>query len=354
MKILFVVPYPQGTAPSQRFRFEHYLQYLEDNDIEYRIKSFLSKTTWNILYKPGYKWKKITGVLEGFINRFLTLFLARKYDIVFIHREATPIGPAWFEWIITKMLRKKMIYDFDDAIWISAVSKNNRGLAWLRNVIKVKNICRWATIVVTGNSFLSSFASQFNKKVKIIPTVVNTDVAHSKFQDQQVASPAIGWTGSFSTLKYLDIVLPVLQELQENYDFTFIVIADKDPKLPLKKYQFIKWDRETEVEDLLNFHIGLMPLHNDELSKGKCGFKAIQYMSLGIPAVVSPVGVNSEIVDNGVNGFLCATSEDWKKKLEELLLNADLRSKFGLSAREKIIHKYSVYATQKSFLDLFK
>lgn len=354
MKILFVVPYPQGTAPSQRFRFEHYLQYLDENGIEYRIRSFLSTATWNILYKPGYKWKKVTGVLEGFFNRVLTLFLVRKYDFVFIHREATPLGPAWFEWIITKMLRKKMIYDFDDAIWISAVSKNNSGIAWLRNVNKVKNICRWATIVVTGNSFLASYASQFNKKVKVIPTVVNTEAVHSKFQDQQVASPSIGWTGSFSTLQYLDIVLPVLQELQEKYGFTFIVIADRDPGLSLKNYRFIKWKRDTEVEDLLNFHIGLMPLYDDEISKGKCGFKAIQYMSLGIPAVVSPVGVNSEIVDDSVNGFLCESKNDWKMRLEELLNDAVLRQRFGTAARQKIVQKYSVNATVDMFMDIFK
>ena len=353
MKILFIVPYPKGTAASQRFRFEHYLQDLDRNGITYQIESFFSKSIWNILYEPGYRGRKFKGVINGFFRRFLQLFLVRQYDVVFIHREATPLGPAWFEWIIARVFHKKMIYDFDDAIWIPSMSKNNRGMIWLRNTNKVKNICKYAEIVVTGNSFLGNYALQFNDHVKLIPTVVNTEIVHNKQQDQQTSKPAIGWTGTFSTLKYLDIVLPVLQELQKKYDFLFIVIADRDPGLPLKNYRFIKWNKRTEVEDLLNFHIGLMPLYDDEISKGKCGFKAIQYMSLGIPAAVSPVGVNTEIVSDGINGFICTTQDEWLTKLEQLLNNEQLRQQMSIAARKKIENSYSVKATSEAFLNLF-
>jgi glycosyltransferase involved in cell wall biosynthesis len=353
MRILFVVPYPQGEAPSQRFRFEHYLRYLEASGITYKIAPFLDLNTWQILYKPGYKWKKIVGVIKGFLKRLVQLFFVRKYDIVFIHREATPLGPAWFEWWTTQVFRKRIVFDFDDAIWMPAVSKNNSHIKWLRNFGKVKKICKWSATVVVGNSFLAEYAKQFNNRVRIIPTVVDIEKTHTKIKDQKTGVPTIGWTGSFSTLKYLDIVLTVLQKLQDQYDFTFIVIADKDPHPALKKYRFIKWNRETEVEDLLNFHIGLMPLYDDDISKGKCGFKAIQYMSLGIPAVVSPVGVNTEIVEDGINGFLCVPESDWKKRLEELIQNSSLRSDLGLAARKKIKEKYSVEATATMFLELF-
>lgn len=147
--------------------------------------------------------------------------------------------------------------------------------------------------------------------------------------------------------------MPALRALQDKIDFTFVVIADRDPLLPLKNYRFIPWQRETEVQDLLNFHIGLMPLSNDDLSKGKCGFKAIQYMSLGIPAVVSPVGVNSRIVDNGINGFLCEDAEEWKVRLEQLLSDPISREKMGQAARRKIELAYSVRSSTKQFLDLF-
>ena len=354
MRILFVVPYPQGEAPSQRFRFEHYLRYLESSGISYKIAPFLDLNTWQILYKPGYKWKKIVGVIKGFLKRLLQLFFVRKYDIVFIHREATPLGPAWFEWWVTHIFRKRIVFDFDDAIWMPAVSKNNNRIKWLRNFGKIKKICRWSTIVVVGNSFLAAYAGQFNNRVRIIPTVVDIEKTHNKIKDQKTGIPAVGWTGSFSTLKYLDIVLPVLQKLQNQYDFTFIVIADKDPHLELKKYRFIKWNRETEVEDLLNFHIGLMPLYDDDISKGKCGFKAIQYMSLGIPAVVSPVGVNTAIVEDGSDGFLCVSEIDWKKRLAELIHNSSLRTDLGLAARKKIEERYSAQSTASMFLNLFK
>jgi glycosyltransferase involved in cell wall biosynthesis len=172
-------------------------------------------------------------------------------------------------------------------------------------------------------------------------------------QQQDTSHPSIGWTGTFSTLIYLDMVLPVLKDLQERYDFIFVVIADKDPALPLKKYKFIKWNSQTEADDLLNFHIGLMPLYDDEISKGKCGFKAIQYMSLGIPAVVSPVGVNTKIIDDGLTGYVCNTPEEWKYRLESLLNNAQLRASMGLVARLKIENYYSVKSSAPLFLQLF-
>jgi len=352
MRVLFVVPYPYGEAPSQRFRFEHYFKYLQSRGITYKIAPFLDLKTWEILYKSGYKWKKIRGVLKGFWKRLIQLFFIRKYDMVFIHREATPIGPAWFEWWVTHIFRKRIVFDFDDAIWLPLVSKNNSRIKRLRNFGKVKNICKWSKTIVVGNSFLADYALQYNNNVRIIPTVVDTE-KYNKIKDQNTGSSTIGWTGTFSNLKYLDIVLPVLQNLQKQYVFTFIVIADKDPQLALKNYRFIKWNRDTEIDDLLNFHIGLMPLYDDDASKGKCGFKAIQYMSLGIPAVISPVGVNTEIVDNGINGFLCASENDWKRSLEELIQNSLLRTDLGLAAKKKIEEKYSVQSTATMFLNLF-
>lgn len=353
MKILFLAPYPPGKSPSQRYRLEHYLQNLEQSKIKYTYRAFIGDTAWEYFFLPGNYLKKAGTVLMGFVKRFFQLFTLYKYDFVYVHREITPIGPPVFEWIITKAFRKKIIYDFDDAIWIPVTSENNKTVSGFKNFSKVGKICKWAYKVSVGNNFLGDFARKYNSAVFIVPTVVDTDNTHNKLQNQHTAAPLIGWTGTFSTLKYLSIVLPVLEELQEKYDFTFIVIADKDPALPLKKYKFIKWSKETEAQDLLKFHIGLMPLYDDDISKGKCGFKAIQYMSLGIPAVVSPVGVNSKIVDDGINGFVCSSPEEWKNKLTQLLTDAELRTVFGAAARQKIEDNYSVHATKDSFIHLF-
>ena len=353
MRILFLAPYPADESPSQRYRFEHYFPFLSAKGIHFDYKPFLNLSAWKILFKPGNYFRKVAGMLYGFSKRFFLLFLIGRYDFIYIHREATPLGPPFFEWIVSKILRKKIIYDFDDAIWIPFTSEYNKGASSLKNFGKVAKICRWSYKVSVGNGYLAAFARKYNANVIIVPTVVNTEMVHNRLQDHQTQKPSIGWTGTFSTLKYLDMVLPVLQELQMQYHFNFIVIADKDPKLHLNNYQFIKWGKDNEARDLLNFHIGLMPLYDDEISKGKCGFKAIQYMSLGIPAVVSPVGVNTEIVDEGVNGFIAGAPNEWKKKLELLLTGTGLRAAMGRAAREKIEMKYSVKATERLFFELF-
>ncbi len=353
MRILFLAPYPVNESPSQRYRFEHYLSFLKAQGLQYDYKPFLSLAAWKIIFKPGNFFKKSTAILWGFCKRFFQLFSIPRYDFIFIHREATPVGPPFFEWIYAKVFRKKIIYDFDDAIWIPFTSENNKKGSSLKNFGKVAKICRWAYKISAGNEYLASFSRQYNSNVIIVPTVVDTEEVHNRLQNQDTDSISIGWTGTHSTLKYLDIILPVLQELQDKYSFAFIVIADKDPELPLKKYKFIKWTKENEAADLLSFHIGLMPLYDDEISKGKCGFKAIQYMSLGIPAVVSPVGVNTIIVDEGISGFIAASSAEWKQKLELLLTNTALRTSLGTAARKKIEKDYSVVATRQLFLNLF-
>jgi glycosyltransferase involved in cell wall biosynthesis len=353
MRILFIAPYPANESPSQRYRMEHYFSYLQANNISFSYKPFLDLSTWGILFRKGNYFRKALGFGLGFLRRFSHLFIIYRYDYIYIHREASPVGPPFFEWVTAKVFKKKIIYDFDDAIWIPFLSENNKMASRLKNFGKVAKICRWSYKISAGNDYLAAFAKQHNSSVFVIPTVVNTSDIHNKLQNQDTTSPAIGWTGTFSTLKYIDIILPVLQQLQEKYSFTFVVIADKNPELPLKNYKFIKWSKESEVEDLLNFHIGVMPLYNDEISKGKCGFKAIQYMALGMPAIVSPVGVNTIIVEDAISGFICGTTEDWKIRLELLLTNKLIRSKMGSEANKKIEQFYSVQSTKDLFLKLF-
>lgn len=354
MRVLFLAPYPANEAPSQRYRFEHYLGKLKQQGIQYNYQPFLSQSAWKIFFKPGHYLNKILALLGGFLRRWILMTTIRKYDYVFIHREAAPVGPPVFEWIIARLYRKKIIYDFDDAIWIPSASSANKIALHFKWFSKVASICKMASTVTAGNQYLADFAGRYCKNVVIIPTVVETEKVHDQVQDHAVAVPAVGWTGTLTTLKYLELVLPVLQRLQERIDFTFIVIANSDPQLPLKNYRYITWKGPTEVTDLLNMHIGIMPLEDGELEKGKCGFKAIQYMSLGIPALVSPVGVNTAIVEDGVNGYICTTGQDWEDKIYLLLKDNNLRASLGKAARKKIVEKYSVKATEEKFLALFR
>ncbi|MFL5728558.1 MAG: glycosyltransferase family 4 protein [Cytophagaceae bacterium] len=354
LKIAFICPYQRDIAPGQRFRYEQYLDILSMLGHSWQLFPFLDKRTNDILYKKGMYFRKMLGVIRGFISRKLLLFSISKFDYVFIFREATPIGPPFFEWFIAKILRKKIIYDFDDAIWIPNTSRENILVSGLKYHRKVRSICRWSYKVSCGNQYLCDFASAYNKNVVLNPTTIDTKNLHHKTKVQAGDNPVIGWTGSHSTLRYLNTLIPALKKLESAYEFTFLVIADKDPELPLTSYRFARWNIDTELEDLLRINIGVMPLEEDPWSKGKCGFKALQYMALGIPALVSPVGVNTLIVDDGKNGFICRTEQDWYEKMEYLLKNEQARTQLGREAREKVIKHYSVESNTVNFLSLFE
>jgi glycosyltransferase involved in cell wall biosynthesis len=352
-RILFLVPYPLGEAPSQRFRFEQYFDALKQRGFEYDVQSFLDDATWKILYKPGNALAKVMGILKGFLRRLLVFFHLHNYDMVFIHREASPVGPPVFEWLIAKVFDKKYIYDFDDAVWLPNTSATNSFAAKIKWHSKAESICRWAFRCSCGNDFLADYARQFNPNVVVNPTTIDMEHHHNQPKNQNDLPVSIGWTGTLTTMKYLDEIVPVLKELEKEIDFSFIVISNKPPEFTLKGLQFVQWKKETEVEDLLRFHVGIMPLTDDDWSRGKCGFKALQYMSLGIPAIVSPVGVNTKIVDDAVNGFVSNHAATWKKAISDLLSNNELRKQFSTRAIEKIKSNYSVQSNTANFIALF-
>jgi glycosyltransferase involved in cell wall biosynthesis len=355
VRILFLVPYPHGQAPSQRFRFEQYLPALTAAGYTYQLAPFLNEATWKILYKPGQSLTKILGILNGFGRRLRLLLRVSSYDFVFIHREAAPLGPPVIEWMIAKLLHKRIIYDFDDAIWLANTSEANRIAAGLKWHQKVASICRWAYKNSCGNAYLAAYARQFNPQSLVNPTTIDTEHLHNQVRDQSAPGRLIiGWTGTHSTLKYLDQVVPVLAQLEaEGLDFEFRVISNQAPALPLRSLVFVPWRKDTEIADLLAFHVGLMPLEDDLWAKGKCAFKALQYMALGIPALVSPVGMNLEVVKHGYNGFVCASSSEWENSLRQLLMDVDLRQDLGRAARLTVEERYSVKSNTQNFLNIF-
>jgi glycosyltransferase involved in cell wall biosynthesis len=352
VKILFLLPYPLQKAPSQRFRIEAYFPLLKQHKFDIDTQVFLDKQSWDVLYKKGSHWQKIKAISKGFAKRWTILFAVKKYDFIVVHREAAPLGPPVFEWIITKLLKRKMIYDFDDAIWIPAISKGNKIAIYLKCFWKIKWICKWAYKVVAGNPYLAEYARQHGANVFVVPTAVDTSYRYNFLANQNVSKPSIGWTGSHSTIKYLNAIFPVLERLEEKYDFDFIVICNERPAFHFRSLKFIEWNEKTEMEDLSRINIGIMPLENDIWSEGKCGFKLIQYLSIGIPSIASPVGVNKKIIDKNT-GFLCSTHEEWYHALSMLLSDSSLRTQMGKAGRQKIISEYSIEAHSFSFLKLF-
>lgn len=354
MKILFIVPYPTDKAPSQRFRFEQYYELLNEKGIEFDIKPFLSNEIWDILYLPGRFLKKASGILGGLFKRFLLLFKLKQYEYIFIHREATPIGPSFFEYFASRWLKKKIIYDFDDAIWIPNFSEANSFFSFLKGYGNVHKICSYAYKISCGNEYLCDYAKQFNSNVVYNPTTIDTYNYHNRVKDQSGEEFVIGWTGSHSTIRYIGEIVPVIAKLEKKYKFTFRVISDFKPEFELESLEYVKWKKESEINDLLGFNIGIMPLVNDKWANGKCGFKALQYMSLGIPALVSPVGVNSRIVNHGLNGFICDTPQEWENAIETLLKNREILGEMSKETRKKIIDHYSVESNSDNFIGLFQ
>ena len=354
--IFFLVPYPKGKAPSQRFRFEQYLEILKENEYRFKIKSFYSSKAWDILHREGNVLLKIIYIGISFLFRVKHLLSSLSYKYVFIHREVSPIGPPFFEWILAKVFRKKIIYDFDDAIWLPNYSEANTGFHKLKNYKKVNKIMQWSDLISCGNQYLSEYASKYNSNVVINPTTIdtvnyhNTQLYNYKVEKNKVV---IGWTGTHTTIKYLEFLKPILEKLKESFKFEFCVISNEHPNLNLPNLNFIKWQKDTEILDLMKFDIGVMPLSNNKWAKGKCGFKALQYMSLGIPTVASPVGVNIDIINEGENGFLCDTQEEWLTALTFLLIKEENRTDMSESAKQKIKDEFSVLSNKHNFLSLF-
>ncbi len=359
LRILFICPYPLGEAPSQRFRFEQYFDILRSNGFSIEVRSFLSLSVWKVLYQRGNSARKIFGVLKGFLDRIMLLPSVRHYDFIFIHREATPIGPPWFEWMVAKVFRKKIIYDFDDAIWLPNTSEENNLASKLKWHSKVSSICKWSYAISCGNEYLRDYAKRFNSRVFLNPTTIDAEKLHNPaLYSQKIKSDTftIGWTGTHSTLQYIDFIVPAIQFLEKKFSsrLKFTVIADKKPTFELSSLHFVQWSKENEIQDLLQFDIGLMPLADDIWAKGKCGFKALQYIALGIPALASPVGVNSIIIDDGINGFLCNSVIQWEESIQKLIEDTELRKLMGTKGREKIVNHYSVESNSSNFLSLFE
>jgi glycosyltransferase involved in cell wall biosynthesis len=353
-KILFVVPFPKNIYPSERFRIALYEPDLAEKGYGFSTTYFWSNYARSILYQRGRFLQKTACLLSGFGRRCAMLLTLGRYDFVFILREAAPIGPPVFEWLIARVFRKKIIYDMDDAVWIPQTAGNNAWVKSAKAFWKIKWICKWAWKVSAGNEYLQAFARNYNPRVLHTPTCVDTDNMHNRIKNQHGDKLIIGWTGSFSTLDYLADIIPALQTLEKKYSFEFLVIADQDPGLPLKSFRFIPWNEETEIEDLLLCNIGIMPLADDEYAKGKCGFKIIQFLSLGIPVAAAPVGVNSKIIEEYECGYLCRNTAEWTRALEELLLDADKRAEMGRKGRQRMVERYSRKSNAARFLSLFE
>mgnify|MGYP006138031741 CR=1 FL=1 len=353
-RLLFVALHRPGRSPSQRFRYEQFVPYLEANGWQCDYSHILDENGDEAFYTSGAYWKKAKVVIKGFLSRMSDIFKADQYDVIFIQRETFVTGSTFFEHRFAKT-KAKVVFDFDDAIWLLDISEGNKNLSWLKDPSKTKKIIGLSDLIIAGNSYLADYASRHNKNVKVLPSVIDTDFYRSAHRIAQ-GPITIGWSGSQTTNKHFLLAEPWLIKLKEKYDtkIRFVVLTERKIEIEGLDIETMVWNKEREVENLDLIDIGMMPLPDDDWARGKCGFKGIQYMSLSKPAVMSPVGVNPEIIEHGVNGYLAESTDEWFQCLSVLIESAELRSKIGAEGRKSIEQHYSVKSAQGKLLSMLE
>jgi len=320
-------------------RLLQYLPHLERLGLEFRVSPLLDDGYLRRLYlKQPTDW---FGMGFSYARRLWSLLQAAKYDLVWIEKELFPNLPAWPERLL-RTLKIPYVVDYDDAIF------HNYDLSGhlLKRLLKTKidTVMRNAALVVCGNAYLAERAGSAGAgRVDIVPTVIDLQ------RYQPVSSTGkerivIGWIGSPSTGKYLELVIPALQALTAEFPLQLRIIGTQlqDPRLDV---DCRSWSEESEVSEIQEFDIGIMPLLDSPWERGKCGYKLIQYMACGKPVVASPVGVNRDIVASGENGYLASSTQEWILALRRLCQDPAARAKMGARGRLSVEQDYCLQVT---------
>ena len=324
MKVVFLAHQrPQG------YRIQHYFPYLRRQGVEVDLRV----------------------IPRGRIDRCRLFGKLPAYDLVYIQRRLL----APFDLFFLRKASKKLVYDFDDAVMYRSSRHSNQVSLSRRRAFR--RMVRASDAVIAGNQFLKGETLKYvgEGKVAVIPTAVDMEKYPAKDYGKFGDSIILGWIGSGSTLWYLRNLIPVLETLYQKYpQLKLKVVSDEFfdcSTVPIVKK---KWALEGEVSDLQSFDIGLMPLTEDVWSQGKCGLKAVQYSASGIPVVCSPIGINRDIVEDGLNGYWASTDGQWVERISRLVDNPALRVKMGMKGRKRVERSFSVEVTSRKVFDLFR
>ena len=353
-RILFVCPYPKNVAPSQRLKFEQYYDHFCEAGLEVEHDSFISAAFWKIIYRKGHFLQKAFYTVSGYAKRIVTLFRLSGYDVVYVHLWVTPFGPPFFEWLYRRF-SKRLIYDIDDLIYLGNVkSKAHPLVGLIKGRKKPIFLMKAADHVITCTPHLDKFVRKYNYNTTDISSTINTSLYLPK-EDYSIKKKfVIGWSGSYSTSKYLHLLDGVLQDLAKAYNFTLMVMGDEHFELNGVSVVAMPWKEEYEVEVIKQFDVGVYPLPDEEWVLGKSGLKALQYMALGIPTVATAIGTIFRIIEQGENGFLAKSNNEWKEFLISLIQDQSLREKIGKNAAVTVEKNYSVQANKETYLAILK
>lgn len=353
-RILVLCPYPEGVAAGQRLKYEQYFGDWRVHGYEVVTSPFIDRPTWEILYKPGHLFTKALGLLKGYGRRVRDVVRLGKFDAIYVFMWCTPLGPGLYERLMRRLARR-VIYDLEDNVLAGAgggASNPNRLSALFKSSDKPRYLIRSGDHVITSSPALNDICLEMNqaRACTYISSSVDTDRYEPK--DGHSDPVTIGWTGTFSSKVYLDLLQGAFQRLAKTHRFRLRVIGNFDYELPGVDLEVVQWTSANEIRDLQAFDIGVYPLPVDDWVLGKSGLKAIQYMAMGIPTVATSVGTTPMIIRNGENGLLVTTEDEWVQALSTLLTDGPLRKAMGAQARRDAEAKYSLKAIASLYRDV--
>jgi glycosyltransferase involved in cell wall biosynthesis len=345
IRVLALASYPVQAA-SSRYRVVQFIEPLAARGIDVTFSPFLNAPLFAALYKPGRIVWRLPLIAWRTLLRFGVLVRAMRADVVFVQREAMLFGPPVIEWLITRLLRRPLILDLDDATWIPYASPVYGRLATLfKWPAKTNLLIRWARSVTCGSPNIAAYVREHGGEATVVPTVVDT----RRFRPGQAHAAetlTIGWIGTHGTFPYLDRLFPLFERLGDEVPFRLIVVGSGRDRLrvPGVDVESRPWTMEREVEDFQSLDIGVYPLTDDEWSAGKAGFKAVQYMATGIPFVMSPIGICATMGVPGQTHIAAISDDDWLNALRQLLNDAALRQRLSATARAFAEEHYGIEA----------
>lgn len=349
MNVLALASYPVEAAAT-RFRLQQFVGPLAQRDIALTIHPFLDSKLFQHLYVQKSFARTAVGLMKSAFLRLGDVVSARKVDLILIQREAMMFGPPLIEWLTARVLKRPMVLDLDDATYVSYTSPTYGGLGKaLKWFSKTDDLIKWAAIVTCGNRSIAEYVSGKGGQARIIPTVVDTDIFRPGQPRRAEGPVTIGWIGTHSTFAYLESIFPALIDLAGKHDFRLKVVgAGRDEvTIPGVKVENARWEMEREVRDFQSLDVGLYPLDAslyEGWAAGKSGFKAIQYMGVGVPFVATPVGAAAEIGEAGLTHLFASTQHEWYGALEALIIDAQKRRAMGEAGRRHVVEHYGLPA----------
>jgi glycosyltransferase involved in cell wall biosynthesis len=347
-RVLALATYPEEAAAS-RFRVIGVAPYLRDAGIEVDFRPFLSSALFREFYAKGHRVVNAARMAAAVSRRLRLLLRGGRYDAVFVQREAALVGPAVIESVLTDWFDLPMVFDFDDAIWLDAVegSTHPRLARWVKAPGKTFGLLRRAAHVLAGSASLAQFARQHNPVVSVTPTVVSRDAwtplpgrLDGRFPHD--GPPRIGWVGTATTTVHLDLVMPALRRLRsDGFSFRLSVVGgSRRASFEGLDVDVRPWQSARDILDFQELDIGLAPTSSTAWTEGKCGFKQVQYMAVGVPCVSSLVGGARDFVRDRDNALVASTEDDWYHSLRALLEDPSLRSRLARAGRQLVEDDY--------------